>query len=190
MIMAKSKKLDILFIGNSHTFCNDMPWMVKRIAEDDGFECNVIMIAHSGWYLEQHADEPDVRFNIKYGNYDYVVLQEHAHPFGPESRFRDAAVSLNRMIREAGSIPVIFETWAAKGEPEKQAEMNEVHERIAAEIGALIAPVGKEANRCLSSRPDFEFYAGDGGHASWEGSTFAAKIIWDTIRSDFTESMG
>ena len=74
------KPLSLLFIGNSHTYVNDMPLMVKRRAEEAGFDCRTVMIAHGGWYLAQHAEEPDVRFNILHGNYDYVILQEHAHP--------------------------------------------------------------------------------------------------------------
>ena len=64
--MAKKKTLSILFVGNSHTYFNDMPLMVKRRAEDEEYDCRVTMIAHPGWFLAQHAEEPDVRFNILY----------------------------------------------------------------------------------------------------------------------------
>ena len=77
-------RMRILFIGNSHTYFNDMPALVAKMAQEEGEKCEVTMIAHGGWFLEQHAKEEEVRFNILYGNYDYVVLQEHAHPFGPE----------------------------------------------------------------------------------------------------------
>ena len=70
----KNKKLRILFIGNSHTYFNDMPIMVARRFREDGYDCEVTMIAHGGWFLEQHAQEPEVRFNILYVHYDYVVL--------------------------------------------------------------------------------------------------------------------
>ena len=123
--MKKRKSLNILFIGNSHTYYNDMPLMVQRRAIECGYDCRVTMIAHGGWFLAQHAEEPDVRFNILYGGYDYVVLQEHAHPFGPVEKFRDAVVRLNRWIREAGSTPVIYDIWAKKSEPEKQEEKTE-----------------------------------------------------------------
>ena len=66
------KLLRLLFIGNSHTYCNDMPLYVRAMARECGFDCEVTMLAHGGWYLEQHANEPDVRFNILYGKYDYV----------------------------------------------------------------------------------------------------------------------
>ena len=176
----EKKDLNILFIGNSHTYFNDMPLMVKRRAEDAGLSCRVTMLARPNWYLSQHVKEPDVRFNILYGKYDYVVLQEHAHPFGPEEDFLDAAVGLNRMIREAGSTPVIYECWAEKDKPENQDHMNKVHRHVAEQIGALLAPVGEH----WRSRPDSEIYADDGRHASPAGSDFAAKHIWETIRMD------
>ena len=178
------KHLRILFIGNSHTYYNDMPLMVKKRAEEEGYDCLVTMIAHGGWYLEQHVHEPDVRFNILYGGYNYVILQEHAHPFGPEEKFREAVFELNEMIRSAGSIPIIYETWARKSEPENQTHMNEVHNSIACEFGALLAPVGEYWWRYKESWPELEIYAEDGQHASEAGSDFAAKYIWETIFMD------
>lgn len=183
--MAKKKSIRILFIGNSHTYFNDMPFMVQRRAVDEGYDCSVTMLAHGGWFLAQHVKEPDVRFNILYGNYDYVVLQEHAHPFGPEELFHEAAADLNEMIRKAGCTPVIYECWARKAEPEQQTHMNDVHRLVAEEIDALVAPVGENWWDYQKSWPDLEVYAEDGEHASEAGSEFAAKYIWDTIWNDF-----
>ena len=180
----KKKELNILFIGNSHTYCNDLPLLVKRRAEDGGFNCRVTMLAHPNWYLSQHAEEPEARFNILYGKYDYVVLQEHAHPFPPEEDFLHAAGALNRMIREAGSTPVIYECWARKLEPEMQAGMNEVHRQAAERTGALLAPVGENWREYQENHPDTDMYADDGQHASPAGSDFAAKLIWETILDD------
>lgn len=178
--------LRILFTGNSHTYFNDMPLMVQRRAIDEGHDCRITMIAHGGWYLAQHAEEPDVRFNILYGHYDYVVLQEHAHPFGPEDKFMEAAIKLNELIRTAGSIPVIYECWARKNQPEAQESMNEAHRRVADQIGALLAPVGENWWGYMKSWPNLEMYAEGGAHASPAGSDFAAKYIWETIRHDIS----
>ena len=183
--MAGKKKLRILFIGNSHTYYNDMPVMVRRrFIEEDGFDCEVTMIAHGGWFLAQHVEEPDVRFNIRYGNYDYVVLQEHAHPFGPEEKFFKAARTLTEWIKEAGSTPVIYMTWAKKDEPEVQQRMTDAHRQIAEETGSLLAPVGEDWWGYRKSWPDLEMYNEDGAHASEAGSEFAAKHIWSVIHTD------
>jgi hypothetical protein len=182
--MSKKKDLSILFIGNSHTYYNDMPLMVKRRADEEGYNCRVTMLAHPNWFLSQHAEEPEARFNILYGKYDYVVLQEHAHPFGPEESFLNAAITLNEIIREAGSTPIIYECWAKKDEPELQDHMNKVHQHVADEIGALLAPVGEYWWGYKESWPDLEMYDEDGAHASHAGSDFAAKYIWEEIRMD------
>lgn len=180
----KKKKLRILFIGNSHTYFNDMPQMVAERFLEEGYDCEVTMIAHGGWFLEQHVQEPDVRFNILYGHYDYVVLQEHSHPFGPEEKFLEAARALNQWIREAGSKPVIYMTWAKKDEEQEQARMTAVHRAVAKEIDALLAPVGENWWSYMRTYPNLEMYYEDGAHASENGSDFAAKYIWDAIKTD------
>lgn len=178
------KNIRILFIGNSHTYFNDMPATVAAMAEESGYDCQVTMIAHGGWFLEQHVKEPDVRFNILYGHYDYVVLQEHSHPFGPEEVFFTAVRKLDAWIKEAGSRTVIYMTWAKKDEPYNQPQMTAAHEKIAQEIGAVLAPVGSGWWTYAKSRPEAEMYYEDGAHASGEGSCFAAKCIWEAIRRD------
>ena len=128
--MAKKKHLKVLFIGNSHTYYHDLPAWVALMAREEGYECDVTMLAHGGWYLRQHVKEPDVRFNIKYGHYDYVVLQEHSHPFDDIPGYIEAATTLSGWIREAGSKPVIYGTWARKTEKHVQETMNKVWHRI------------------------------------------------------------
>lgn len=182
--MKNQKKLRILFIGNSHTYFNDMPEMVAEQFRKEQYDCEVTMIAHGGWFLEQHVNEPDVRFNILYGHYDYVVLQEHAHPFGPEEKFYGAVRQLNHWILEAGSKAVIYMTWAKKDEEFNQERMTLAHEQIADELGMLLAPVGKYWWEYMRSYPDIEMYYKDGQHASPDGSRFAAKYIWNAIETD------
>ena len=116
--MARKKKIKILFIGNSHTYYHDLPAWVALMAKEEGYECDVTMLAHGGWYLHQHVEEPDVRFNIKFGHYDYVVLQEHSHPFDDVPGYIEAATTLASWIREAGSTPVIYGTWAMTSWPD------------------------------------------------------------------------
>lgn len=179
----KKERLRILFIGNSHTYYNDMPLLVRRRFEED-YDCEVTMLAHPCWFLAQHVEDPEARFNILYGGYDYVVLQEHAHPFGPEEKYFDAVRTLTGWIREARSTPVIYLTWAQKSEPEVQAQMTAAHRKIAEETGALLAHVGDQWWEYMQSHPELEMYAEDGAHASPAGSDFVAEMIEAEIRGD------
>ena len=184
------KRLRLLFIGNSHTYYNDMPVLVKGRFDDTDYDCEVTMLAHPCWFLAQHVEDPEAKFNIRYGNYDYVILQEHAHPFGPVNKFFDAVRTLASWVNEAGSTPVIYLTWARKAEPEAQKQMTEAHLQIAEETGALVAHVGDNWWNYKDSYPELEMYAADGEHASPAGSDFAAKMIETAIRDDlFRKSM-
>lgn len=164
-----------------------MPGLVAGLARKGGADCEVAMIAHGGWFLEQHAAEPEVRFNIIYGNYDYVVLQEHAHPFGPEEKMFSAAEKIGGWIREAGSTAVAYMTWAEKENEAGQARMTAAYEKMAQDLPALLAPVGTQWWKYRNAHPEVEMYAPDGAHASLQGSQLAAEVIWDTIRKDYEE---
>ena len=176
--------MKVLFIGNSHTYYNDMPSLVKRRLDEEGYDCHVTMLAHPAWFLAQHVEDPEAKFNIRFGGYDYVVLQEHAHPFGPEEKFFEAVRTLTDWIKEAGATPVIYLTWAQKNEPEAQQRMTDAHKRIAEETGSLLAHVGDEWWGYMRSWPELEMYADDGAHASPAGSDFAAKMIESEILHD------
>ena len=41
----------VLFIGNSHTYFNDMPQMVKELANAAGEELHVTMLTKAAWIL-------------------------------------------------------------------------------------------------------------------------------------------
>ena len=44
----KNRTVKILFIGNSHTYYHDLPACVALIAQEEGYECEVTMLAHGG----------------------------------------------------------------------------------------------------------------------------------------------
>ncbi|MCQ2428341.1 MAG: hypothetical protein MJ137_08105 [Clostridia bacterium] len=177
------KQLRILFIGNSHTYKNCLPEVLKDIAAKDGIDVIPAMIAHGGWSLEKHCGEPEAACNIRLGRYDYVVLQEHTHPFAERCEYLGAVKRLDEMIRAAHARTVIYMTWAAKKAPENQAEITALQTESASVTGALLANVGEQL---WQQSPEFinGFFAPDGEHPSAQGTAFAAGIIWDVIRED------
>ncbi|MCF0134704.1 MAG: SGNH/GDSL hydrolase family protein [Blautia sp.] len=182
--MNTEEKLRLLFIGNSHTYYNDLPKYVAKLAGKYGIDCDARMIAFSGWSLSQHVLWPAAKFNLKYGDYDYVILQEHSHPFAPKENYYKAVQKLDQWIKKTGGKTVIYETWAKKAEPEKQAAMNTIHQTAAEKLGAILAPVGEYWWAYQKKHPDVELYTTDGAHASPAGTKLAAKVIWKSIYKD------
>lgn len=198
--------MKILFIGNSHTYMNDMPQLVKEMVENvTGESCDVFMLAYSARSLKWHMGEEyfSERFNILHGKYDYCVMQEQAHPMTDEADTIEYAARIVEMCKKAGTVPVVFETWAEKAKPENQAEMNRRYHNLAKEQGALLAPVGEvwskvaadietlgafaENKEAESSKKNAgtDLYWQDGAHASALGAFVTAMVLTKTITGKF-----
>lgn len=174
--------MKILFVGNSHTYNNEVPYILMQIAEKEGVNVEAVMNAHGGWTLNQHSKEPDVPFNILHGNFDYVVFQEHAHPFDYDGHMAEACEKMSQWCHEVGSVPVIFMVWPQKWEREKQHDVTEACERMAELTKGLLAPVGARLWEEIDANPENEYFSPDGGHLSYVGSFLAAQVIWKTIK--------
>lgn len=60
--------LKALFIGNSYTYCNNMPWIVSKLADsaDVPKTLEVEMVSQGGVTLEWHFNFDFVRYNTVY----------------------------------------------------------------------------------------------------------------------------
>lgn len=180
----------VLFIGNSHTYYNDMPRIFREICENYGEKTEVVMLAHGGMGLDFHQEQPEVRFNIRYGNYDVVILQHVAHPMGDPEVMRQAAECLIRWGKEAGARPVLYETWTTKEDGKsRQPGMSSMYEKIAGENQVELAPVGDVWWEYHERHPEIELYAEDGRHASVNGSRLAAFTLASAVLGVQPESL-
>ncbi len=172
----------VLFIGNSHTFFNDMPELFARFCELDGEKPEVTMLAYPGKYLDWHMSEYfATRFNILYGHYDYCIIQQGAHPFPEvESTFTNGKRIIG-MCRTAGTTPVIVMTWAEKRFPENQQKMIDCYTKLAAETDSLLSPVGLVWQKLQATNPEIELYWKDGEHASIYGDYLIAACNYAVV---------
>ena len=169
----------VLFIGNSHTYFNDMPHTFAGMVQSlTGARPEVTMLAYSDRDLAWHREEYfAVRFALLYGNYDYCVLQQQANPFPEEQTTFENAKRIFRLCKAAGTKPVVYMTWAMRDEPEVTAQMSSCYRRLAAECGALLAPVGERFARVQAEHPEVDLFWDDGAHASACGDYLIAAIF-------------
>ena len=171
--------MKLLFIGNSHTFFNDMPHTVGELYRLCGMETpDVTMLTVGGMSLDWHAGQPSVWFSLKYGNYDRVVLQDVAHPFrGVEPLLSGAGSIIGRMDRSK-TTPCLYMTWASLANPGAQADMIAAYREAQSRYDTLLAPVGCVWEKIRYGHPEINLFWQDGEHASPYGSYLAACTIF------------
>ncbi len=181
-----------LFIGNSHTYYNDMPKLFQDICKENGIDMQVTMLTKGGMGLDYHAENEQTRFNILYGDYDFVILQHVAHPMGEYEVLEKAADKIMEWIRQTKAVACYLMTWTEKDNESFQAEMSDRYRKLAEKHGCLLAPVGEIWWEMIHKNPAVDLYAEDGRHASLKGSRLIAETVFKAlkVRIEGQESAG
>ena len=173
-----------LFIDNSHTFFNDMPKLFKDICKENGIDMQVTMLTKGGMGLDYHVEKQQTRFNILFGEYDFIILQHVAHPMGDFSVMEEAADKLMEWIRMTQSKPCFYMTWTQEGDETSQKEMSKRYRKLAEKYGCKVAPVGEKWWEYIHEHPEADLFYEDRKHASLEGSKLIARTIYETLKDD------
>lgn len=186
--------ISVLFVGNSFTFGHDLPDVVEEVADANGVDIDVDMIAVGGRFFDEHAADGPTMAALGSGDYDIVVLQEQSMAPSHSQTLRDRSIpGAERLVNEArstGSRVVLFQTWGHIAGNDivghstyesMQAALIEGYEAIGSRTGTEVAPVGERWQESLSELPSVVLYADDGVHSSSGGAYLAAITIADTI---------
>lgn len=187
--------MDILFIGNSFTYYNDMPSVFENMARMSGIDVSVKSVAFGGYYLRQHIQPgSEARKMLETKKWDYVVIQEQSiNPVTDFEDFRSSAAALASLARECGAAVVLYQTWAYEKDSAKingtglsydkmNSGLKKAYMRAAKSCGAKRAPVGSAFYRVFKKYPGIGLYdSRDAYHPSAAGSYLAACVIFYSI---------
>jgi hypothetical protein len=180
------RKLRVLFIGNSYTIYNDLPWVTSQLSLSSGMDrpLEVKSVALMGATLKEHWDDGFALKEIRDGGpWDYVVLQgQSLQPIIAPEVLSEYARRFDGEIKAAGAKTILFVTWARHAHPEQQPAINSVYEGVARETGAALAPVGPAWQDALEADPNLMLYRNDADdHPAAAGTYLAACVIYSTI---------
>lgn len=184
----------ILFVGNSHTYTNDLPVIFSEIAGAMGHPADVQEITAGAYTLTQFADETDevgsvVNQRLTDETWDFVILQENTNDAfsAAEEAMLPAASSLDEKIRAAGGQTGILMTWTPKdgaGIMDREYVQSILAQNtiaVSERLDSLLIPGGVGFMRCLEQYPQIELWDEDGMHPSLEGSYLAGCIAYAVI---------
>ena len=176
----------VLFIGNSYTYCNDLPGVLIRLAAaaDPPLAVEAEHVTKGGWSLQQHWADGIAIEEIRRGGWDVVVLQDKSTgPVdwpGPVS-MKAHARKFHAEIEKIGARTVFYMTWARQHKPEMIEPLAACYGEIAEELGAVAAPVGRAWQRALAQRPGLVLHVADRSHPNQLGSYLAACVFYATL---------
>lgn len=178
-------KTNILFIGNSLTYTNDLPALVKEEAKKNGKMVKTKMIAYPNYGLEDHWNDGKVQKLIKKNKYNFVIIQQ-----GPSSQkygrtsLLEFGKALQNICDPSNTKLVYFMVWPSRQYYQTFDGVIKNHTDAAEKNKALLCPVGKIWKTYIDKTNDFSYYSIDGFHPSLKGSKVAAKVIVKTLFAD------
>lgn len=174
--------LRILFIGNSYTYTNDLPALVRQLAHGAGRNVETEAVTAGGVSLQWHWEQGTARAALLRKKWDYVVLQDFSTlPLTDPQAVRQSILLFDQQIRAAGARTVLYLTWARAGAPATQADLNRVYYGAGRETGTPVAPVGPAWAIARELDPRLQLYQSDGSHPTPAGSWLAAYVFHITL---------
>ncbi len=185
-VMAQEKPVTpsefrVLFIGNSLTYTNDLPTMVKAIAEHNKKKFKYKMVAHPNFSLEDHLNQGDAVKAIKEGKWNFVVLQQGSSAL-PDSRKNliEFTQRFNEEIKRIKAKPALFMVWTFQNRMFDFDRVRESYSLAAKEVDGLFLPAGESWRFAWKRKPELELYS-DSLHPTPLGSYLAAAVIYQRI---------
>jgi hypothetical protein len=138
----------VLFVGNSLTYYNDLPGMVRAVYKSTIPNAIITteMLASGGALIRDHLDRGHLKKVLATQHFDVVVLQELggfpqcAVDFFGCADSPSALQEAVSLVRRAGARPILFGTWQAN--PTIQADLSRTTREMAKNLHAEVADIG------------------------------------------------
>ena len=173
----------ILFIGNSLTYWNDLPFIVQAVFDAAGNPCyDVGMVAFPDVSLEDHWLDGTARGQIERGGWQIVVLQQGPSSL-PESRLllRDYVGRFSERIKAIGARPALYSVWPSQSRPGDFDRAIESYRLAASDVGGMYFPVADAWRAAWRRDSTIALYSPDGLHPSVAASYLAALVMYGVI---------
>ena len=183
--------LRILFIGNSLTYVNNLPAMVRQLGTSNSARpVSVSSVAFGNYSLEDHWNQGDAARAIDRGGWDVVVLQQGPSAL-PESRVLlvQYAQMFAQRIRAVGARPALYMVWPGLSRPAAWDSVTDSYAEAGQAVDGIILPAGEALRDALRRDPALELFAGDGFHPAVLGSYLAALVIYARLTEHSTNGI-
>jgi len=174
--------LNILFIGNSLTYANDLPGMVEALISAAGAgPVAVRSVAYPNYGLEDHWLNGAARAAIAQGPWDYVVLQQGPSATEGRPSLLEYSARFAELIRAVGGEPALYMVWPSAVRSVDWDGVLDSYATAAANVDGVFLPAGEAWRVTWETDPAFSFYGPDGFHPNVNATYLAALVIVERL---------
>jgi hypothetical protein len=172
----------VLFVGNSLTYTNNLPLLVKEVAMKYDRSIETDMLAFPNFTLEDHWLEGKLQKLIASGRFDILVVQQ-----GPSSQadgremLLGYGLKLKKLCQQSNVALAFFMVWPPRNHAERFKGVIKNYSDAAEKTGSILCPVGLAWKTCIETNKDCDYYDADGFHPSLAGSKVAAAVIYKSL---------
>ena len=183
--------LQVLFIGNSYTYGNDLPAVIAELAKAGGQR----RLEHDqetpgGCSFEKHVADGKAAAKIAARNWDWVVLQEQSgRPISAPDKTLEFGKKLAADAGKQGSKVLLYLTWARQNAPETQDKLTRTYRELAKATGAIVVPAGVAWRAALAANPDRGLHGPDMSHPSRKGTYLTACVFYAVLYGKSPEGL-
>ncbi len=200
-LLLGGETVNVLFIGNSYTYVNNLPEIFRLLSESGGKSVYTDSYTPGGYSFENHLRDSAALSKINLDIWNYVVLQEQSqiptidylryHSMYPSGR------ALDSIIKSHNAATVFYMTWGRRYGGQQcidtscspvfvdffhmQDSLKSAYCKLAQMLNSMVAPVGEAFRKAKQINPDIDLWENDNSHPSLKGSYLAACIFYAKI---------
>ena len=173
---------NVLFVGNSLTYSNNMPETLEGLAKANGMDIRTQCICLPNYGLEDHVNDDLVASALKRENYDFVIFQQgpSSQGYGRES-LMEYGKQLARLALENQATPAYLMVWPSMAYYQTFDGVIKNHTDAANTNQVLLIPLGLIWRRIHEQHNQYKLYGSDQFHPSSLGSLLEALVILKTL---------
>lgn len=170
----------ILFVGNSLTYVNDLPGMVKALADSAGIRgVQTAQVAKPDYSLEDHWDDGQARSVIAKGGWHFVVMQQGPSAvLANRANLRQWVGTFSELIRSKGGTPALYQIWPQLENFSDFDASSDSYRLAAQDVNGPFLQAGNAWRAAWAHDASLALYGPDGLHASVEGTYVAALAVF------------
>jgi len=184
----KPASLNILFIGNSLTYTNNLPGMLQQLLVNAGIDAQTDSVALPNFGLQDHVFNRMAIDKIREGGWDVVVVQQGPSATEGRPSLLEYSQRFADEINKINAVPALYMVWPDAARSFDFDGVSDAYRIAAEQVKGLLFPAGEAWRAAWRLDPSLALYGPDQFHPSRLGTYLAALVMFQQLsRQDPTQ---